>query len=83
MPVYEFACADCGHLIEELRPLGADTPSSGGCPACGGALRRRWSRVAVRYSTWGFKATDGLVRDNRGKDFSHLRERAEQISDEN
>jgi putative FmdB family regulatory protein len=80
VPVYEFACRACAAVEEHLLPLGADGPAE--CAACGGALRRKFSRVAVRYEGWGFSATDTLVNDTRGKDFKALRERAEKISDE-
>jgi hypothetical protein len=38
----------------------------------------------VRYGSWGFSSTDGLIGDDRAprKDFKTLREKAEQISDE-
>ncbi len=81
MPIYEYRCAACGDRSEHRLPLGAPPPAEG-CPTCGGELRRVWSRVAVRYGTWGFTATDSLVSDQRGKDFKELRERAERISDE-
>jgi hypothetical protein len=64
-----------------LQPLAAGPPD-GGCGNCGGALRKRYGRVAVRYGAWGFGSTDALVPDQRGKDFAQLRERAERISDE-
>lgn len=80
MPVYEYACRACAAVEEHLLPLGADGPST--CAACGGELRRKFSRVAVRYEGWGFASTDSLVNDTRGKDYKALRERAERISDE-
>ena len=80
MPVYEYACRSCGAVEEHLLPLGDAGPDA--CAACGGALRKKYSRVAVKYETWGFGATDNLVKDTRGKDFKELRSRAEQISDE-
>ncbi len=46
-------------------------------------LRRRFSRVAVRYQSWGFGSTDKLLpSDRRRQDFKALRERAERIADE-
>ena len=81
MPVYEWGCPACGRVIEVLAQRG-EGPPEGGCPECAGPLRRRWSRVAVRYGSWGFKATDGLVRETRGRDYRDLRDRAERISDE-
>ncbi len=80
MPVYEYVCTVCAEVEEHLLPLGADGPSS--CAACGEALRRKFSRVAVKYEGWGFTATDSLVKDTKGKDYKALRERAERISDE-
>jgi putative FmdB family regulatory protein len=80
MPVYEYRCTDCGTEHEALQPRGAEAPADG-CPACGGALRRRFSRVAVRYGSWGFTSTDGLVGSTTGKDFNQLRDRAERIAD--
>ena len=80
MPVYEYVCTVCGEIEEHLLPLGADGPDA--CADCGEPLRRKFSRVAVKYEGWGFASTDNLVKDTRGKDFKELRERAERISDE-
>ena len=82
VPVYEFRCLECANLEEHLLPLGAAAP--GACAACGGELRKKFSRVAVRYEGWGFSSTDKLISDASGprKDFKTLRSKAEQISDE-
>lgn len=39
MPLYEFACAACGGVFEEICAADADAPA---CPACGakGAMRQ-------------------------------------------
>ncbi len=82
MPVYEYRCADCGAGCDRILPHAqADAP--GPCPSCGGELGRRFSRVAVRYEGWGFRATDDLVPDRPGgrNDFRTVRERAEKLSD--
>ena len=80
MPVYEYTCRRCGATEEHLLPLGAPAPD--GCADCGGELRKRYSRVAVKYQTWGFGATDALAGGDRPrKDFRALRERAERIAD--
>jgi putative FmdB family regulatory protein len=63
MPVYEDRCRACGAVEEHLQPMGSDAP--GPCEACGGELRRRFSRVGVRYQGWGFQSTDALVPDDR------------------
>ncbi len=80
MPVYEFGCRQCGARLEQLRERGDDAPPS--CPGCGGPTRRRFSRVGVRYESWGLNATDRLVGSTGGKDYRRLRETAERISDE-
>ncbi len=82
MPLYEYTCRACSHDEEHLQPLGAGAP--GPCAACGGELRRRWSRVAVKYQGWGYNATDKLLPDDhrrQGTDYRALRERAEKIAD--
>jgi putative FmdB family regulatory protein len=80
VPIYEYVCTACAEVEEHLLPLGADGPAA--CAACGEPLRRKFSRVAVKYEGWGFTSTDRLVNDTRGKDYKALRERAERISDE-
>ena len=60
--------------------MGAEAP--GACPECGGELRRRWGRVGVRFSGWGFSKTDSLLPDGRrGQDFKRLAERAERLTE--
>jgi putative FmdB family regulatory protein len=82
MPVYAFRCAGCDAEAELLLPLGETGPRT--CDACGGELRHRFARVAVRYGAWGFTSTDKLVADRPGgrPDIAELRTRAERISDE-
>lgn len=81
MPVYEYVCSDCGEGHDRILPHErADEP--GPCATCGGALQRRFSRVAVRYEGWGFSRTDGMVPERPGRgDFKQVRERAERLSD--
>lgn len=83
MPVYEYICKHCGHSSERLLPH-ADADRPGACGTCGrDVLRRRFSRVAVRYEGWGFSATDGMVAERPGRGrFRDVRERAERLSDE-
>lgn len=81
MPVYEYACTGCDARVDRLLAhTDADRP--GPCGDCGGQLRRRVSRVAVRLQGWGFSATDGLVPDRPGRgSFAETRERAERIAE--
>jgi putative FmdB family regulatory protein len=80
VPLYLFRCTACATEAEHLLPLGetADRP----CEQCGQPAKHRFARIAVKYNSWGFGATDNLVGDSRGKDFKQLRETAEKISDE-
>ena len=60
--------------------MGSGPP--GPCPECEGELVRVYSRVGIRFSGWGFNATDGLLPDDRPKrDFRTLKEKAEEIRD--
>jgi putative FmdB family regulatory protein len=82
MPVYEYVCTACGNLSDRVLPHErADEP--GTCEACEGALKRRFSRVAVRLEGWGFSKNDGMVPDKPGGrgDFKTVRERAERIAE--
>lgn len=83
MPVYEYVCDVCGAGTDRILPHArADAP--GPCPDCeADALKRRFSRVAVKLEGWGFSRTDGLLPDRAGGrgDFKAMKERAERISD--
>lgn len=82
MPVYEYRCATCGDPTDRILPHSrVDDP--GPCPACGGELERRFSRVAVKLEGWGFSKTDGFVPDRPGgrPDFHTVKERAERLAD--
>jgi putative FmdB family regulatory protein len=79
MPIYVFRCTKCNVEHEELLPLGETGDRK--CPECGKPAKHRLARVAVKYSGWGFSATDSLVGDTAGKDFKQLRNKAEEISD--
>jgi putative FmdB family regulatory protein len=81
VPVYEFRCRTCGRATELLLPM-SKAGQPGPCPNCGGELRRVYGRVGIRFSGWGFSATDKLVPgDRRRKDFRTLAEKADQIRD--
>jgi hypothetical protein len=45
-------------------------------------MHQKFGRVGIKYASFGFSATDRLVPDPRGKDFTALRERAERIADD-
>lgn len=82
MPVYDFKCTDCGEREEHIVLPGEDVPTR--CPACGGPVKRVYggARVQISFESWGFKRTDALIKDTRGKDFKALKQRAQRIVEE-
>ncbi|MEI7671968.1 MAG: zinc ribbon domain-containing protein [Deltaproteobacteria bacterium] len=48
MPIYEFECAACGHLFEQIMKVGEATPA---CPACG-LMETKKLVVSFRTNTW-------------------------------
>lgn len=80
MPVFEYRCEACGAEHEVIVLPQEAAPDA--CPACGGALRRRWSRVGVQLVGWGFSRTDSLVADSpRRQDFKKVRDKAAELFD--
>jgi putative FmdB family regulatory protein len=48
MPIYEYACAACGHLFERIMKVGEAAPA---CPVCG--VKEAKKRVAsFRTNAW-------------------------------
>jgi putative FmdB family regulatory protein len=64
MPTYEYKCASCGHLFEELQSI-KDQPLKT-CPRCGKALERLMGAGAgFIFKGAGFYATA-----NRSKEYT-------------
>ncbi|WP_287153845.1 zinc ribbon domain-containing protein [Candidatus Solincola tengchongensis] len=83
LPVYEYRCDSCGHSFDLIQPMDAERTAD--CEKCGSPARRVFSpRIAIRYEGWGFNATDKLLPESSRvkRDFKQLREKAEQIMDE-
>ena len=63
MPIYEYKCSDCGHLMDALQGVN-DAPLTD-CPACSGKnLKRLISAPNFRLSGGGWYETD-FKKENR------------------
>jgi putative FmdB family regulatory protein len=83
LPIYEYRCKECGHSFDLIQTMDAEKVAD--CEKCGAPAKRVFSpRIAIKYEGWGFNATDKLLPESsRAKrDFKQLREKAEQIMDD-
>lgn len=63
MPIYEYACPDCGHAFEQSQKF-TDPPLKR-CPNCGRRkVYRIVSKVAVTFKGSGFYITDSKSSDS-------------------
>ena len=69
MPIYAFACNNCGHLFDKLQKLSDADPSA--CPSCGaeGRVHRQLTAPQFRLSGGGWYETDfkGANQSNAAK----------------
>jgi putative FmdB family regulatory protein len=80
VPIFEYTCEACG-TPHEVIVLPPELPPEA-CPACGGALRRRWSRVGVQLVGWDFARNDALLPTDRPrKPFRKIRDKAAELFD--
>jgi putative FmdB family regulatory protein len=56
MPLYEYACQDCGHRFEVRQGIREDPLTT--CPNCGGKIRRVIHPVGIVFKGSGFYKTD-------------------------
>ena len=64
MPVYEYACTECGTRLE-VRQNFTDEPLTT-CAVCGGRLRKLLSPVGVVFKGSGFYRTDSRSTPSEG-----------------
>ena len=64
MPVYAYACKDCGHTFDIRQSFSDDALTV--CPECGGQLRKKFNSVGVVFKGSGFYRTDS--RSNSSSD---------------
>lgn len=63
MPVYAYACKDCGHAFDIRQSFSDDALTV--CPECGGHLRKKFNSVGVVFKGSGFYHNDS--RADAGK----------------
>lgn len=57
MPIYAFACADCGHTFDRLQKIADADPTD--CPSCGkAAVKRQITAPSFRLAGGGWYETD-------------------------
>lgn len=56
MPLYDYQCADCKHVVEVRH--GFNDTHQGVCPECGGALTRVFNPAPIVFKGSGFYITD-------------------------
>lgn len=56
MPIYEYACSNCGQIIEALQKI-SDPPLSS-CSKCGGTLEKMMSLNSFHLKGGGWYVTD-------------------------
>jgi putative FmdB family regulatory protein len=56
MPMYAYACKDCGHAFDIQQSFSEDSLTE--CPACGGSLRKKFNSVGVVFKGSGFYRND-------------------------
>ncbi len=66
MPVYDYACTQCGRTIEVIHGVHAHGPST--CEVCGGAMRKVLSPPAIVFkgSGWAKKDAQAASRARSG-----------------
>jgi putative FmdB family regulatory protein len=65
MPVYSYACKDCGHSFDQRQSFTDNALTV--CPRCAGALRKVFNSVGVVFKGSGFYRTDSRSEGTRGE----------------
>lgn len=56
MPIYDYVCGSCGHVVEVMHAISAPGPSV--CERCGGAMKRALSAPAIVFKGSGWAKKD-------------------------
>ncbi len=65
MPLYEYACANCGVHTEVMQRIAA--PPLASCPHCGGPVHKVLASPALHFKGTGWYVTDYGRRGNGSK----------------
>jgi putative FmdB family regulatory protein len=65
MPIYEYACVECGNRIEVFQRI--DAESLRVCEVCGGDLRKVFHPAGIVFKGSGFYKTDSRQTSKAGK----------------
>lgn len=67
MPIYDYTCAKCGHLVEVIHGMGEGGPRF--CPSCGaeGTMRKGFAAPAVHFKGSGWAKKDRSSTASPGK----------------
>jgi putative FmdB family regulatory protein len=68
MPIYEYACVQCGNRIEVFQRI--DDESLRVCEVCGGDLRKVFHPAGIVFKGSGFYKTDSRQTSKAGKESS-------------
>ncbi|MDA8204164.1 MAG: FmdB family transcriptional regulator [Chloroflexi bacterium] len=75
MPVYDYACTQCGRTIEVTHGVHAHGPSA--CEACGGPMRKLLSSPAIVFKGSGWAKKDAQAasraRSSGGRSSGHAK----------
>ncbi len=63
MPLYDYECRNCGHIVEVLHGVNASGPTA--CEQCGGPMRKLMSTPSIVFKGSGWAKKD--ARDARPK----------------
>jgi putative FmdB family regulatory protein len=67
MPIYDYSCANCGHVVEVIHGVHETGPTV--CPNCGGLLRKRFSPPTIHFrgTGWAKKDAKAALASRTGK----------------
>jgi putative FmdB family regulatory protein len=65
VPIYDYTCVACGHEVEVIHSVHADSPA---CPECGGQMKKALVAPAVHFkgSGWARKEVSGAGKSRGG-----------------